>query len=81
MCCQRTALRYRRASHAGQPRRDHSLIKTLELYLARDHDAVVARWEAKIRYVQDALTDIPHISFERKIDSETYIVPKLLIHM
>ena len=81
MCCQRTALRYRRASHEGQPRRDHSLIKTLELYLARDHDAVVARWEAKIRHVQDALTDIPHISFERKIDSETYIVPKLLIHM
>lgn len=58
-----------------------AFIKALELYLARDHDADIARWEAKIRHIQNDLADIPHVTFERKIGSETYIVPKLLIQV
>lgn len=58
-----------------------AFIKALELYLARDHDADIARWEAKIRHIQDALADIPHISLERKAESETYAVPILLVHI
>ncbi len=58
-----------------------AFIKALELYLARDHDADITGWKAKISYIQDRLADVPHIEMEQKVDSETYIVSKLIIHI
>ena len=58
-----------------------AFIKALALYLARDHEADIVRWRGKIRYVRDALAKVPHINMEERVDSDTYIVPKLIIHL
>ena len=56
-----------------------AFLKALELYLARDHDADVAGWEAQVRYIEEALTGIPHFTVGRFTKSETYTVPLLYI--
>ena len=38
-----------------------AFMKALELYLGRDHDADLRRWEAQIRHVGEVISDLPHI--------------------
>ena len=56
-----------------------AFLKALELYLARDHDADQAGWEAQVRYVEEALTGIPNFTIGSFTKSETYTVPLLYI--
>lgn len=56
-----------------------TFLKALELYLARDHGADLARWETQVQYIEKALTGIPHVKLERLTKGETYIVPLLSI--
>lgn len=56
------------------------LLKALELYLARDHDADRARWEAQIDHVERALAGARQpIALERMVKGETYTVPMLAV--
>jgi len=56
-----------------------AFLKALELYLARDHDADRVRWEAQVRYIEEALKDIPNFAIGRLAKGETYTVPLLYI--
>ncbi|MEZ4660664.1 MAG: aminotransferase class V-fold PLP-dependent enzyme [Caldilineaceae bacterium] len=56
-----------------------AFLKALELYLARDHDADQARWEAQVRHMEEELMDIPHIELSRVPQIQTYAVPQLAI--
>ena len=56
-----------------------AFLKALELYLARDHDADRVRWEAQVRYIEEALKDVPHFAIGRFTKGETYAVPLLYI--
>ena len=56
------------------------LLKALELYLARDHDADRARWEAQIDHVERALARAGRpIALERMVKGDTYTVPMLAL--
>ena len=56
------------------------LLKALELYLARDHDADRARWEAQIDSVERALESAGRpIALERMVKGDTYTVPMLAL--
>ncbi len=55
-------------------------LKALELYLARDHDADRARWEAQVDHVERALASArPPITLERMVKGDTYTVPMLAL--
>ena len=56
-----------------------AFMKALELYLARDHAADQARWDAQLRHIEAALTDVPHIHLSRLPKAQTYTVPMLAI--
>lgn len=56
-----------------------ALLKALELYLARDHDADQVRWEAQLRQIEATLADVPHIHLARLGQLQTYSVPQLAI--
>lgn len=56
-----------------------ALLKALELYLARDHDADQRCWESQLRHIETALADVPHISLSRLSQAQTYTVPMLSI--
>ena len=56
------------------------LLKALDLYLARDHDADRARWEAQIDYVERALESAGRpVALERMVKGDTYTVPMLAL--
>ena len=56
-----------------------AFMKALELYLVRDHDADMARWEAQVSYIEQELIDIPHFAIGRLTKGGTYTVPLLYI--
>lgn len=56
-----------------------ALLKALELYLARDHDADQQRWESQLAQIEAALTNVPHITLRRLPQTQTYSVPMLAI--
>jgi len=56
-----------------------ALLKALELYLVRDHDADQRRWESQLHHIETALADLPHISLSRLSQTQTYTVPMLSI--
>ncbi|MBI4552476.1 MAG: aminotransferase class V-fold PLP-dependent enzyme [Candidatus Latescibacteria bacterium] len=58
-----------------------TFMKALERYLTRDHDADRARWEAQLRFIEDALVGIPHVTLGRVTKSDTYTVPLLSIRL
>ncbi len=43
------------------------LVKAVELYLARDHDAEAAEWERRVALVVDAVADLPHVQAWRTV--------------
>ena len=56
------------------------LLKALELYLARDHDADRARWEAQIDHVERVLASAGRpIALKRMVKGDTYTVPMLAV--
>jgi L-seryl-tRNA(Ser) seleniumtransferase len=56
-----------------------AFLKALELYLARDHDADMARWQAQTDHVAQALYGVQRFTIEPFVRGETYIVPQLSI--
>ena len=56
-----------------------AFIKALELYLNRDHAADAARWEEKVRFIEEELAGIPHVSISRIDPEETYAVPQIKV--
>jgi len=56
-----------------------AFLKALELYLERDHDADMKRWEGQVQHIAAALSGIRHVAVERFTRAETYIVPLLCI--
>ena len=52
-------------------------LKALESYLARDHEADRARWQAQVRRVEEALAGLPGIELQHLIKCGTYDVPLL----
>ena len=56
-----------------------AFMKALELYLSRDHAADMRRWEAQIRHIGEAISDLPHIQVNRYSKGETYQVPMLQV--
>jgi L-seryl-tRNA(Ser) seleniumtransferase len=56
-----------------------AFLKALELYLARNHDADLARWESQVRYIEEKLAGIRHLTVKRFTKGETYTLPLLCI--
>jgi L-seryl-tRNA(Ser) seleniumtransferase len=56
-----------------------AFFRALELYLARDHDADMVRWDGQLRYIEATLRGVSHIAVERFTKAETYRVPLLCI--
>jgi seryl-tRNA(Sec) selenium transferase len=56
-----------------------AFLKALELYLERNHDADMARWERQVRHIEKTLSGIRHFAVERFTKGETYTVPLLRI--
>lgn len=56
-----------------------AFLKALELYLARDHEADQMRWQGQIAYVEQHLSELPHVTLSRLPQVETYAVPCLSI--
>ena len=55
-------------------------MKALELYLARDHDADRARWEAQVAHVERALSAARQpLALQRMVKGDTYTVPLLAV--
>ena len=52
-------------------------LKALESYLARDHEADRARWQAQVRRVEEALAGLPGIELQHLVKCRTYDVPLL----
>lgn len=57
-----------------------AFLKALELYLERDHDADMLRWEDQVRHIERTLTGIQHLRVERFTKGDTYSLPLLRIH-
>ena len=53
-------------------------LKALESYLARDHEADRARWQAQVRHVEEALTGLPGIELQHLVKCGTYDTVPLL---
>lgn len=58
-----------------------ALLKAIELYLARDHEADQRRWESQVQRIEAALHDLPNITLRRLPNSPTYHVPLLAIRL
>ncbi len=43
------------------------LVKAVELYIKRDHEAQMAEWEARVQHVLDAVGDLPHVRAWRQV--------------
>ncbi|NPV08614.1 MAG: aminotransferase class V-fold PLP-dependent enzyme [Anaerolineae bacterium] len=43
------------------------LVRAVELYLERDHEADMALWERRVAHVIAALSDLPHVRAERRV--------------
>jgi uncharacterized pyridoxal phosphate-dependent enzyme len=56
-----------------------TFLKALELYLERNHDADMMRWEGQVQHIEATLGGIPNITVERFTKAETYTVPLLCI--
>ena len=56
-----------------------AFIRALELFLARDHEADTARWNAQLDYIERVLNDLPQVSLKRITKSDTYTVPLLAV--
>ena len=55
------------------------LMTAIELYLERDHDADMQRWQAQINHIGEAISDLPHIWVTPYLKGETYVVPALKV--
>ena len=56
-----------------------AFLKALERYLSRDHEADQQQWEAQIRHIGEAISDIPQLAVTRYAKGETYHVPMLRV--
>ena len=56
-----------------------AFIRALELFLARDHEADAARWNAQLEHIESVLSDLPQVSLNRITKSDTYTVPLLAV--
>lgn len=58
-----------------------ALLKAIELFLARDHEADQRRWTSQLQTIEAALLDVPHITLRRPPSGQTYNVPLLAIRL
>ena len=52
------------------------LVRALELYVEKDFDAEMRRWEEVAEYWMDVLGDVPHIRLRRALPSESPVRPR-----
>ena len=56
-----------------------AFLRALELYLERNHDTDMVRWEGQVRTIEGTLTGIRHLTVERFTKGDTYSLPLLCI--
>ena len=43
------------------------LVKAVELYVAKDHEAEMAEWEGRVQHILDAVGELPHVRAWRQV--------------
>lgn len=56
------------------------LVKAIELYVQKDHEAEMAEWERRVQYLIDVLGAVPHVSAKRQLPFGTgQLIPHVAV--